>query len=252
MKWGTLFDFAINELNADYIATGHYAKIKKTNGLFKLYPASDEHKDQLYFLFMLEQEHLKKTLFPLSEYTKSEVRKLAYDNDLPSKSSKESQDICFIQSPMTTKKYLNSLIPPLKGYFVDESTGKKLGEHTGFWQFTIGQRKGIGLAAPEALYVTSIDAATNTVYVGYKDKLFSDRLVLKNVNWNYPINKEKFEAMVKIRYNMKAVPAEVEIFGSDAVVAFPQRVSAVAAGQACVIYDKQDGHLIGGAFIQQG
>ena len=252
MKWGTLFDFAINELKADYIATGHYAKIKKTNGLFKLYPASDEHKDQLYFLFMLEQEHLKKTLFPLSEYTKSEVRKLAYDNDLPSKSSKESQDICFIQSPMTTKKYLNSLIPPLKGYFVEESTGKKLGEHTGFWQFTIGQRKGIGLAAPEALYVTSIDAATNTVYVGYKDKLFSDKLFLKNVNWNYPINKQKFESMVKIRYNMKAVPAEVEILGSDAVVAFPQRVSAVAAGQACVIYDKQDGHLIGGAFIQQG
>ena len=226
MKWGTLFDFAINELNADYIATGHYAKIKKTNGLFKLYPASDEHKDQLYFLFMLEQELLKKTLFPLSEYTKSEVRKLAYDNDFPSKSSKESQDICFIQSPMTTKKYLNSLIPPLKGYFVEESTGKKLGEHTGFWQFTI--------------------------YVGYKDKLFSDKLFLKNVNWNYPINKQKFESMVKIRYNMKAVPAEVEILGSDAVVAFPQRVSAVAAGQACVIYDKQDGHLIGGAFIQQG
>ena len=251
VKWEALLQRSL-ALGADYIATGHYAKIKKTNGLFKLYPASDEHKDQLYFLFILEQEHLKKTLFPLSEYTKSEVRKLAYDNDLPSKSSKESQDICFIQSPMTTKKYLNSLIPPLKGYFVEESTGKKLGEHTGFWQFTIGQRKGIGLAAPEALYVTSIDAATNTVYVGYKDKLFSDRLVLKNVNWNYPINKEKFEAMVKIRYNMKAVPAEVEIFGSDAVVAFPQIVSAVAAGQACVIYDKQDGHLIGGAFIQQG
>ena len=96
---------------------------------------------------------------------------------------------------MTTKKYLNSLIPPLKGYFVEESTGKKLGEHTGFWQFTIGQRKGIGLAAPEALYVTSIDAATNTVYVGYKDKLFSDKLFLKNVNWNYPINKQKFESM---------------------------------------------------------
>ena len=99
---------------------------------------------------------------------------------------------------MTTKKYLNSLIPPLKGYFVEESTGKKLGEHTGFWQFTIGQRKGIGLAAPEALYVTSIDAATNTVYVGYKDKLFSDKLFLKNVNWNYPINKQKFESMVKM------------------------------------------------------
>ena len=249
MKWGTLFDFAINELKADGVATGHYAKIKEEDGNFKLYPASDEHKDQLYFLFMLEQRHLQKTLFPLSDYTKDEVRKLAFENDLPSKSSKESQDICFIQAPMTTKKYLNNIFPPQKGYFVEKSSGKILGEHTGFWQFTIGQRKGIGLAAPEALYVTSIDAKTNTVYVGYKDKLFSDKLILKNVNWNYPINKQKFEAMAKIRYNMKAIPAEVEILDSDAVVTFPQKVSAVAAGQACVIYDKQDGHLIGGAFI---
>ena len=107
IKWGELFDYAINTLKADYVATGHYANIKEENGVYKLYPASDEHKDQLYFLFALSQEHLKRTLFPLSKYKKDEVRKLAIGYDLPPKSAKESQDICFIKPPMTTKKYLD-------------------------------------------------------------------------------------------------------------------------------------------------
>jgi tRNA-specific 2-thiouridylase len=123
----------------------------------------------LYFLFLLEQKHLEKTLFPLSEYSKSEVRKLAEKYDLPPKSAKESQDICFIKAPMTTKKYLNNTFNPEKGPFVDKNTGKILGYHEGYWQYTIGQRKGIGLAAPEALYVTGIDSTKKTVYVGYKN-----------------------------------------------------------------------------------
>ena len=249
MKWGALFDYAINELNADYVATGHYANIKEEKGVYKFYPASDEHKDQLYFLFLLEQKHLKKTIFPLSKYKKDEVRKIAFENDLPSKSSKESQDLCFIKYPMTTKKYLNNLFSPRKGNFVEAGTGKVLGEHTGFWQYTIGQRKGIGLAAPEALYVTGIDAKENIVYVGYKDKLFSKSLRIKNINWSYPQNKTEFDALVKIRYNMHSVKAQVKIDGNDALITFDEPVSAIAKGQACVLYDKNDGHLLGGAFI---
>ena len=250
MKWGALFDYAINELGADYIATGHYANIKEDKGFYKLYPASDEHKDQLYFLFMLSQDKLKKTLFPLSKYKKDEVRKIAIENDLPSKSSKESQDICFIQAPMTTKKYLNNIFKPKEGLFVETETNKILGKHTGFWQYTIGQRKGIGLAAPEALYVTGIDAQKNIVYVGYKDKLFSNSLILKNINWSYPQTNKNFEAIVKIRYNMKAVPAEIKIEEDFVKILFREKVSAIAKGQACVIYSKIDGHLIGGAFIE--
>ena len=174
IKWGGLFDYAINELVADFIATGHYAKIKNIDGVYKLYPASDEHKDQLYFLFMLEQEKLEKTLFPLSNYTKSEVKALAEKYNLPPKSAKESQDICFIKPPMTTKKYLNNILSSCRGDFIEKETGKKLGEHDGFWQYTIGQRKGIGLAAPEALYVVDIDAEKNIVYVGYKQALMSE------------------------------------------------------------------------------
>lgn len=250
MKWGTLFDFAINELKADFLATGHYAKIKKINDVYKFFPASDEHKDQLYFLFMLEQEKLSKTLFPLSDYKKSEVRQIAVKYDLPSSSSKESQDICFIKPPMTTKKYLNELLQPSQGDFIEKSTGKKLGVHQGYWQYTIGQRKGIGLAAQQPLYVVDIDSENNIVYVGYKNDLFSNSIKLNNVNWNYPLNKTEFEALVKIRYNMEAQPANIKIDNKVVEVQFaPNTISAVAKGQACVFYDKNDGHLLGGAFI---
>lgn len=249
MKWGTLFDFAINELGADCIATGHYARIKNDNGVYKLYPASDEHKDQLYFLFMLDQKHLSKTLFPLSDLRKEEVRKIALESDLPSKSSKESQDICFIKAPMTTKKYLNNIFSPKTGDFVEKNTGKVLGHHTGYWQYTVGQRKGIGLAAPEALYVVDIDSAKNIVYVGYKDSLLSKTLTLKRINWSYPIEASNFEALVKIRYNMQSVKAKVIITPENTIIDFSEEISAIARGQACVIYDMKDGHLLGGSFI---
>ena len=248
IKWGSLFDYAINELGADYIATGHYANIKEEGGIYKLYPASDEHKDQLYFLFLLTQEHLKRTIFPLSKYKKSEVRELSQKYDLQPKSAKESQDICFIKPPMTTKKYLNNIFSSQKGDFIQKSTGKILGHHDGFWQFTIGQRKGIGLAAPEALYVIDIDSKTNTVFVGYKDELNSEKLVLHNICWSYENTDTIFEALVKIRYNMKAVPALINAT-SSVEITFLEAISGITPGQACVIYDKTDGHLLGGGFI---
>ena len=249
IKWGVLFDYAINELGADLFATGHYANIREMDGIYKLFPASDEHKDQLYFLFTLNQEQLKRTVFPLCSLKKDEVRKIAEDNNLPSKSAKESQDICFIKAPMTAKKYLNNLFEPRRGVFIEKRTGKKLGVHEGFWQYTIGQRKGIGLAAPEALYVTEIDAANNIVYVGYKEELFSSTLKLKNVNWSYPVRDKSFKAFVKIRYNMKAVTADIEILQESVNINFTEPVSAISKGQACVLYDINDGHLLGGGFI---
>lgn len=254
MKWGALYDYARNELNVDFVATGHYAKIVKDGKYYKLYPASDEHKDQLYFLFLLSQEHLAHTLFPLSAYIKSDVRKIAFENNLPSKSSKESQDICFIKAPMTTKKYLNNIFVPRKGEFIEEVTGKVLGEHDGFWQYTIGQRKGIGIAAPEPLYVTKIDAKTNTVFVGYKGQLHKNSLNLKEISWSYPVVEREFEALAKIRYNMKAVNVNVSEGenGIDISLVNPDDKNILftpTKGQACVLYDKNDGHLLGGAFI---
>lgn len=249
IKWGTLFDYAINELKADFIATGHYANIIEENGIYKLFPASDEHKDQLYFLFLLSQKHLAKTLFPLSKYKKEDVKKLAEKYDLPPKSSKESQDICFIKPPMTTKKYLNNILTSQSGNFIQKSTGKVLGKHDGYWQYTIGQRKGIGLAAPEPLYVIEIEPKTNTVYVGYKNELLVENLQLKNIQWSYPIETKEFDALVKIRYNMKSVKANVKIQDSSANITFKEEVAGLTPGQACVLYDINNGHLLGGSFI---
>ena len=248
IKWGTLFDYSINELKADYIATGHYAKIVENNGIYKLFPASDEHKDQLYFLFLLNQEHLSKTLFPLSNYTKSEVKEFALKYDLPPKSAKESQDICFIKAPMTTKKYLNSIYTAQKGDFVEKSTGKILGHHDGFWQYTIGQRKGIGLAAPQPLYVIGIEPEKNIVYVGYKNELDAKSVELKDFYWSYPVEAKDFECLVKIRYNMKSVKAKFDC-NNGFRIEFLEPVSGITQGQACVIYDINDGHLLGGSFL---
>ena len=248
IKWGILFDYAIKQLNADYIATGHYAKINDDNGIFKLYPASDEHKDQLYFLFLLTQEQLSKTLFPLNNYTKTEVKKLAEKYDLPPKSAKESQDICFIKPPLTTKKYLNSVLENKEGFFIEKVTGKVLGKHNGYWQYTIGQRKGIGIAAPEALYVIELEPTTNTVYVGYKNQLDSKEIYLKEIQWNYPINKSSFEVMVKISYNMKSVKARLDC-SNGYHLTFDEPVSGITPGQACVLYDIDNGHLLGGCFL---
>ena len=248
IKWGDLFDFAINELGVDYIATGHYAKIKRDGDIFKLYPACDELKDQLYFLCTLSQEHLSKTLFPLSDYKKSEVKMFAEKYDLPPKSAKESQDICFIKPPLTTKKYLNNVFSMQKGSFVEKATGKVLGSHDGYWQYTVGQRKGIGIAAPYPLYVLEICADTNTVYVGSKDELAIKSLNLGNVAWAYYLEAITFEALVKIRYNMKPVRANITV-SENVKNEFLESVSALAPGQACVIYDKNDGHLLGAGFI---
>ncbi len=249
IKWGEIFDYAINTLGADIFATGHYADIRNINGIYKLYPAKDEHKDQLYFLYRLGQKELSKTIFPLYEYEKTQVRQLAYDFDLPPKSSKESQDICFIQKPDTTKKYLTDKLGEISGDFIELSTGKKLGTHTGHYQYTIGQRKGIGIAAPYPLYVIDIDADKNIVYLGKKEDDYRSKLVIEDLNFSYPINKSEFDAMVKIRYNMQAKKARVKVLQDKAEIEFYEPVNSITAGQSGVIYDINDCHLIGGGYI---
>lgn len=250
IKWGKLFDFAIEELGCDYFATGHYANIREENGVFKLYPANDEKKDQLYYLFELSQKQLSKTIFPLSGYLKEEIRKIAQENDLPSKSSKESQDICFIKKPMTTKKYLLQKFGTKKGDFILEKTGEKLGVHDGFYQFTIGQRKGIGIAYSEPLYVSGLDSEKNIVYCATAGGLEKSIVHLNHAKTQYPSEQKEFITLVKIRYNMPAQRAKVIIFDDKtADVLFVEPVSSVTPGQACVFYDVNDGHLIGGGWI---
>lgn len=249
VKWGILFDYATEILDADYFATGHYADIRNIDGFYKLYPAKDEHKDQLYFLCRLNQKHLSKTLFPLYHYEKAQVKQIAKDFNLPPKDSKESQDICFIQKPVTTKSFLIDKFGVKKGDFIDILTGKKWGEHEGAYRYTIGQRKGIGIAAPYPLYVIDIDAQKNIVYLGREDDNYRKTLKVVDLNWSYPIQKREFDAWVKIRYNMPHQKAHVSVFDDFVDIEFFEPVNSVTNGQSCVIYDLNDKHLIGGGFI---
>ena len=249
VKWGILFDYATEILDADYFATGHYADIRNIDGFYKLYPAKDEHKDQLYFLYRLNQKHLSKTLFPLYHYEKAQVKQIAIDFNLPPKDSKESQDICFIQKPVTTKSFLIDKFGVKKGDFIDILTGKKWGEHEAAYRYTIGQRKGIGIAAPYPLYVIDIDAQKNIVYLGREDDNYRKTLKVVDLNWSYPIQKREFDAWVKIRYNMPHQKAHVSVFDDFVDIEFFEPVNSVTNGQSCVIYDLNDKHLIGGGFI---
>ncbi len=249
IKWGDLFDYAVNVLGADVYATGHYADIRCENGIYKLYPAKDEHKDQLYFLYKLGQKQLSKTIFPLYDYEKSQVKQMAIDFDLPPKDSKESQDICFIVKPNTTKKYLIDKFGIRRGDFVEIGTGKKLGEHDGSYQYTIGQRKGIGISAPYPLYVIDIDAEKNIVYLGKDEDNYKTRLALKNINFTYEFSEKEFDAWVKIRYNMQAQKAKCKIVDDLIEVEFYESVNSVTSGQAGVLYDINDKHLIGGGTV---
>lgn len=250
IKWGEIFKYSTEVLGADFFATGHYADIRYSNGIYKLYPAKDEHKDQLYFLYRIGQKELSKTLFPLHKYEKNRVKELAQEYDLPSKSSKESQDICFIQKPNTTKKYLIDKFGTKKGDFVEFKTGRKLGEHDGSYQYTIGQRKGIGIAAPYPLYVIDIDAEKNIVYLGRNEDNFRTELTIENISLSYPLKEKEFDAMVKIRYNMDAQKARVAISDNTADIVFYEPVNSVTKGQAGVFYDINDGHLIGGGIVK--
>ena len=248
-KWGEIFDYAINTLGANVYATGHYAEIRNVGGVYKLYPAKDEHKDQLYFLYRLGQKQLSKTVFPLHKYSKDEVRQMAVDFNLPPKDSKDSQDICFIQKPVTAKKYLIDKFGYKKGDFIDILTGKKWGEHQGCYQYTIGQRKGIGIAAPYPLYVIDIDAEKNIVYVGREEDNYKQSLRAYDLNFSYPLKEDEFDAMVKIRYNMHHKKAHIRIINECADISFYEPVNSVTSGQSCVFYDLNDMHLIGGGIV---
>ncbi len=250
IKFGALLDYALENLNADFIATGHYARIINDKGIYKLFPAADTKKDQLYYLFELTQKQLSHTIFPLHCYIKEDIRKIAIENNLPSKSSKESQDICFIKKPMTAKKYLLEKIPMKQGRFIHIKTGEKLGTHEGFCQYTIGQRKGVGIAYSEPLYVAKIDAEKNIVYLGGKEDILENSVKISKVNLQYPQTKQEFDALVKIRYNMDFQKAHVQLSENNkALITFETPVSAVTPGQAAVFYSADDKHLIGGGWI---
>ena len=249
VRWGFFLDYAL-EQGADYLATGHYARlvVDSEMGNTKLLKGVDPGKDQAYVLSLLNQHQLSKTLLPLGELTKDEVRKIAAKHNLPSASISDSQDLCFL-GERTYAEFLENYIPasfvsgPIK-----KSDGETIGEHNGLIHYTLGQRKGIRVAAPEPYYVISKDIENNTLIVGMKDELGNQRFVVNEFNWVQTNPDRPFNCDVKIRYKTKSVPAVVQPIDEDSArIELEQPVSAITPGQVAVCYDFDE--VIGAGII---
>jgi tRNA-specific 2-thiouridylase len=250
VKFGILLEKA-RALGADYLATGHYARIERdASGDFMLLKGKDAGKDQSYFLFTLTPEQMSGVLFPLGNLDKQEVRRLASHYGLPVAGKSESQDICFVPD----NDYAGFLETErgkadLSGNIVD-SNGKVLGRHGGFYRYTVGQRKGLGIAWPHPLYVLGIDAGRREVIVGHRDELYSDGLVASGVNWTIPAPAEQIDAVCKIRYRHNPVECKVYTLPDNRVeVRFKAREKSVTPGQAVVFYDGD--RVLGGGWIEK-
>ncbi len=228
------------ELNMDYVVTGHYARIEydEERKRYLLKKALDDKKDQSYVLYSLTQEQLSHTLFPLGSLNKDEVRKIAEENGFVNAKKHDSQDICFVPDGKyaefiegyTGKKYEC-------GDFVDRD-GKRLGEHKGIIRYTIGQRKGLGLALPAPMYVLEKDLNNNKVVLGFNDDLFTKELYAEDINFiSIKEINEPIRVSAKVRYNQKEQPATVERDGDRLHIVFDEPQRAICKGQAVVLYD---------------
>jgi tRNA-specific 2-thiouridylase len=244
-KLGSLLAWA-REQGAQYVATGHYARIARESGRCFLRRGADRGKDQSYFLFALSEEQLGSTMFPLGDMQKAEVRALARRLDLPAAERPESQDICFGDYKSLVASYARE--QEVSAGDIVDSSGKVLGRHSGIHNVTIGQRRGLGISAAEALYVVDIDESSNRVVVSSKEALSCAGLIARSVSWLDYAGDGPSEAEVQIRYRAPAVPCIIRRESEDAFeVRFKEAVAAVTPGQAAVFYRGEN--LLGGGWI---
>ncbi|MBO5347461.1 MAG: tRNA 2-thiouridine(34) synthase MnmA [Lachnospiraceae bacterium] len=250
IKWEALLNKA-RAIGADYIATGHYAQIKQLdNGRYVIQNSVTAEKDQTYALYNLTQEQLKATLMPVGAYTKDEIRAIAEKLELPIAKKPDSQDICFIPDgdygAFLEREAFERL--PGKGKFIN-NTGQVLGEHKGFTHYTIGQRRGLGVAAGHRIFVTRLDVERNEVVLGEHEELFSTHLTCDHVNWMaIPGIVDPYECIAKIRYAHKGTACILEPMEEGRLkVTFKEPVRAVTPGQAVVFYEND--YVLGGGSI---
>jgi len=252
IKWGALLKYSKQHLGAKYVATGHYGRIERSeDGRVRLARSIDSKKDQSYVLWGLTKDQLEDTLLPLGNYTKEQIRAIAEEANLVVANRPDSQDLCFIPKGSTTQDYLAVFIEERPGPIVHVQTGDYIGTHKGTHNYTIGQRRGIGIAWPEPLYVTSLDPEMRTVYVGPPEALLRRDLSASQVNWIMPAAPtEPFEAMAKIRYNSPVQKALVTPLADNKVhVIFDEPQPAITPGQVLGIYDLSDTYILGGGWI---
>ncbi len=245
IKFRALVD-SLGASGMDLLATGHYARMSEESGVPALMRPMDRTKDQTYFLYSVERERLAKVLFPLGDLTKGEVRKIAAEAGLKVSEKPESQDVCFWPEEGGAAFFSSRGIESLPGDIVSVS-GEILGRHEGIFNYTVGQRRGMGISAPNPLYVLSIDPETNTVVAGEEEHLFSARLFADPVNFIPGESGGRAEA--KIRYGHGPVPCEFTISGDTLEVTFDDPQKAITPGQSVVIY--RDDVVIGGGIIRR-
>jgi tRNA-uridine 2-sulfurtransferase len=252
IKWDFLLKHAL-AIGADYLATGHYArKQSSADGKWQLFRSTDRSKDQSYVLHVLDQEKLAKALFPVGEFPKPQVRKIAESFNLPTATRSDSQDLCFLAGA-DYREFLRRNAPGIAQFGpILTREGRLLGEHQGLAYYTIGQRKGLGIASSIPLYVLAKEIGTNALIIGSEAELGSRDLVAKNVNWiSGETPRESFRALVKTRYTAKEAWAAItplEEIGIERVgVRFDDSQRDITPGQAAVFY--ADDMVLGGGTI---
>ena len=244
IKFGLLLEKA-RSLGADYLATGHYARVEHSRDGHRLLKATDTHRDQSYFLYTLTQEKLEHVLFPLGGYSRDDVRQMARQAGLPT-ATRSSQDICFV-SHRRYGAFLSQRLSARPGDIVD-TQGVKLGEHQGIAFYTVGQRHGLGLASGQPLYVIRIEPASNRIVLGHEEELYSRELPARKLNWiSGQSPQEPITATARIRYKSKEAEAVLFVRNDYAEVHFTQPQKAIAPGQAIVFYNLDE--VLGGGII---
>jgi tRNA-specific 2-thiouridylase len=247
VKFQPLMEHAL-ALDADYLATGHYARVRQNGHGFELHRAVDPSKDQSYVLYTLGHAELSRTLFPVGELPKSEIRALAREWRLPNADKPDSADICFIPSG-DYRAFVRDRVPATAGAIIDHS-GEKIGEHEGIVNYTIGQRRGLpARGGGEPLFVVDLDPETNTVIAGENAELLAEGLVAEELSFvGGEAPDQEFRADVRIRYRSEPTPAVARLRGDRAEVRFERPQRAVTPGQAAVFYDGEC--VLGGGTIE--
>ncbi len=243
------FDFLLRRARSlgARLATGHYARVEHDGTRFRLRRARDSKKDQSYFLYALGQEELADLLFPVGDLSKDEVRAVAARHRLPTAQKPESQEICFVPDGDYAAFVEKIAGPQPEGDIVDEA-GRVLGRHPGIHRFTVGQRKGLGLATPVPLYVKTIDPDTRRVVVGPADGVFRSSFAVASVRWVAGLSPAgPVEAAVKVRNQSELLPGEIEPAGNGANVRLYEAARAVTPGQMAVFYSGDQ--VLGGGAI---
>jgi tRNA-specific 2-thiouridylase len=250
IRFGCLLS-QVQALDADYLATGHYAQIDQVDGAYRLRMAADQQKDQSYVLYMLGQEELGQVLFPLGHLTKPQVRLMARQRSLPVANKDESMEICFVADDDYRRFLLEHAPEAVQPGPIFDTAGRKIGQHGGLPFYTVGQRRGLGIAAPEALYVIRLDVEQNALIVGLAHELGRRSLVAREVSYvrgKPPAGPERVQA--KIRYRAALASATwVPMAPAKASVQFDASLRDITPGQAVVAF--QDDIVLGGGIIDE-